>query len=99
MNSIGNLAKLFDDFEDYKNAIAQYKILIELQKNGSSPEALDTFVSINDLGLAYYNSGDYENAEPLFLEALAGYKKILEPSDENIRVTTNNLALTYAELG
>ena len=73
--------------------------MIDLQNKQLGPEALDTFVSINNLGLAYYNCGDYENAEPLFLEALAGYKKILEPSDENIRVTTNNLALTYTALG
>ena len=85
LSSITNLAQLFDDIEDYKNAIVQYKILIDLQNKQLGPEALDTFVSINNLGLAYYNCGDYENAESVFLEALAGYKKILEHGDQNIR--------------
>ena len=54
----------FNKIEDYKNAIVQYKILIDLQNKQLGPKAFNTLTSINNLGLAYY-SGDYENAEPL----------------------------------
>ena len=71
--------------------------MIDLQNKQLGPEALDTFVSINNLGLAYY-SVEIMRMQISILEALAGYKKILEHGDQNIGILQIT-ALTYTALG
>ena len=51
---ISNLIECYDESGNYENVIKQYKILIVLQENKLGPEAFDTLISINNLGLAYY---------------------------------------------
>ena len=54
------LTKMLKEIKEYDQAIEYFKILIDLQKNGLGPEAVKTFISINDLGLIYYYVNDFE---------------------------------------
>ncbi len=47
---------------------------------------------LNELGMCYYNCGEYEEAEPLFRLSLAIFEKQLGPEHPHVASSLNNLA-------
>ncbi|MDC0549837.1 tetratricopeptide repeat protein, partial [Alphaproteobacteria bacterium] len=92
------LALIYTELGNTDKAIEYYKILIDLQKEHLGPEAFDTLSSIKNLGLAYYTDGDYKKAESLYVKALDGFKKTLDPFDENIIHITSMVLNNYISL-
>jgi CHAT domain-containing protein/Tfp pilus assembly protein PilF len=68
------------------------------QKSGNT-ESVDYANLLNNLGLVYYDVGDYEKAEPLLISALKIKKKKLGNKHLEYANTMNNLALLYLEVG
>ncbi|OZH54821.1 hypothetical protein AFK68_08475 [Hydrocoleum sp. CS-953] len=54
-------------------------------------------VSLNDLGFLYHFQGKYGEAEPLYQEALAIYKRFFKTEHPNVTTILKNLALLYAK--
>ena len=51
--------------------------------------------SVNNLGLLYYNQGQYAQAEPLLNRSLAIMEKALGPDHPDVAVSLENLAALY----
>jgi tetratricopeptide (TPR) repeat protein len=83
--------------QDYQNeqalAIEYLGKAIELQKEFGFEEDLAT--SLNNLAYFYESQGRYEEAEPLYLQALKLGKHYLGEDHPNVATTLNNLALLY----
>ncbi|MBK6877860.1 MAG: tetratricopeptide repeat protein [Ignavibacteria bacterium] len=54
-------------------------------------------MSLNNLGGYYYETGNYEKAELLFVEALRIRKDVLGENHPYYSTSLNNLALLYTE--
>jgi tetratricopeptide (TPR) repeat protein len=52
-------------------------------------------VCLNRLAQAYYQTGQYALAEPLFLEVLSIYTRLRRPNNADIGMALNNLAALY----
>ena len=50
---------------------------------------------MNNLASLYRDQGKYAEAEPLYMEALAGHKKALGHDHPDTLTTMNNLAMLY----
>ena len=53
---------------------------------------------MNDLGVVRYEQGKFLDAEPLLREAMAILEKVIAPDDEQMLMTTGNLAEIYNTL-
>ena len=53
----------------------------------------------HNLALLYYNIGQYEKAEPLYLEAKQIREKVLGKLHPDYAASCNNLAILYEEYG
>ena len=56
----------------------------------------ETLVTIADLALMYKNYGQPEGAEPLYLEVLAGRRKLLGEEHPDTLIIMNNLGALYS---
>ncbi len=70
---------------------------IELQKEFGLEEDLAT--SLNNLALLYHSQGRYEQAEPLFVQALELCQRLLGEDHPHVASSLNNLALLYKSQG
>ncbi|MGF2040337.1 MAG: tetratricopeptide repeat protein [Nostoc sp. CmiVER01] len=73
-----------------------YKAL-ELQKELGLEE--DVATSYNNLASLYESQGRYNEAEPLFIQALALRRQLLGDEHPDVATSLNNLALLYASQG
>ncbi|MEH2458045.1 tetratricopeptide repeat protein, partial [Nostoc sp.] len=55
--------------------------------------------SLNDLALLYNSQGRYDQAEPLFLQALELRKRLLGDAHPSVATSLNDLALLYNSQG
>jgi hypothetical protein len=58
-------------------------------------EDIEFAVSLNGLALLYHFQGEYNDAEPLFLQFLDIYKRQLGNDHPDVATTLNNLAQLY----
>ena len=56
-------------------------------------------ISLNNLALLYHAQGRYEEAEPLYLQALELYKRLLGDHHPHVATSLNNLAGLYDAQG
>ena len=63
------------------------------------PEHYEIAVNLNNLAALCYAQGRYNEAEPLYLRALAIKEKILSPEHPDVAMTLNNLAALYRNAG
>ena len=87
-----NLALAYTELGNTDKAIEYYNILIELEENELGADAYDTLSSVNSLGLAYYNIGDYPVAKLLFARAAEGFEKTLGKEHADTVQLLQNLA-------
>jgi serine/threonine protein kinase/Tfp pilus assembly protein PilF len=73
------------------------KRCLALRQEKLSAEHHDTLQTINKLAMFYLDCGRYEEAEPLFKQALEGQRA--EPGPDQTLGTMNNLASLYGRLG
>ncbi|MDB9444940.1 tetratricopeptide repeat protein [Anabaena sp. CS-542/02] len=86
------------DYQQEQNsAIRYYRKAIDLQ-TGLNLET-DLATSLNNLGYIYYSQGRYDQAEPLYLQALELRKRLLGDNHPHVATSLNNLALLYSSQG
>ncbi|MBD2437874.1 tetratricopeptide repeat protein [Nostoc sp. FACHB-110] len=87
--------------QDYKKeqelGIKYLSKAVELQQELGLEKDLVT--SLNNLALLYESQGRYSEAEPLYVQALALWRKLLGEEHPNVATSLNNLALLYESQG
>lgn len=66
LNSLNNLAFLYEAYGRLSEAEPLYKKALKLKRNLLGPEHPDTLVGQRNLAMLYVNLGSYADAEPLF---------------------------------
>jgi CHAT domain-containing protein/tetratricopeptide (TPR) repeat protein len=83
----------------YDEAVAQFERARVIRERVRGPMHPDVAGSLNALGRAHYEKGEYAIAEPLFLRALAIWERAFGPEDPRVGSAVNNLAVLYKEKG
>ncbi|BBD59672.1 hypothetical protein NIES2109_24610 [Nostoc sp. HK-01] len=87
--------------QDYKKeqelGIKYLNKAVELQKELGLEKDLAS--SLNNLALLYESQGRYSEAEPLYIQALSLYRKLLGEEHSDIATSLNNLAALYESQG
>ena len=78
-------------------AIEYYRKAVDLQQELGLEEDLSS--TLNNLANLYYAQGRYEQAEPLYLQALELYKRLLGDNHPDVAMSLNNLAGLYEAQG
>ena len=65
----------------------------------SEDEQIEKANRLNEMALLYYDQGRYSEAEPLYLQSLELYKKLLGKEHPKIAASLNNLAEIYKSQG
>jgi len=101
LNSINNLAVLFDNQERYDEAEPLYLEVLEKRRatlvGNSHPDTLNI---INNLAVLYDDNqqGRYDEAEPLYLEVLEKRRATLGNSHPDTLNSINKNATTFVQL-
>ena len=77
-----------DDSNILESQIIEYKNIGDIQ-------SVDYAKLLNKLALLYFNEGNYDKAEPLYLQSLKIKKKKFGDKDPEFAGTLNNLAFLY----
>ncbi len=96
---VNNLAYLYDDIGNYKEAEMLYKRAIEIGKKTLGEDHPDLAIRYNNLALLYFNRGKYELAELLYKRAIEIDEKALDPNHPQLATHLNNLATLYDDQG
>lgn len=83
-----NMAILEGEQGHYDRAIETYKRAIEINRELGHKQVA---VAINNLGVAYWNSGDVENARAMYRESLDLFKRMDDPG--NMVLALDNLGI------
>ncbi|MBE9004642.1 tetratricopeptide repeat-containing protein [Fortiea sp. LEGE XX443] len=85
------------EFQDYKKeqelGIKYLSKAVELQQQLGLEK--DLALSLNNLALLYQLQGRYSEAEPLYIQSLGLWRKLLGEEHPDIATSLNNLALLY----
>ena len=92
------LAYFYENLVDYRQAEFWYQKARTTAQEHLPAQHPDTTVTLNGLALLYYSQGKYNEAEPLYLEALTIERTIL-PNHPKLAATLSNLALLYGLQG
>ena len=65
---------------------------IQLENEGEGAVAATVVLNLNNLALLYASQGRYEEAEPLYVEALKMYKRLLGDEHPDVASSLWNLA-------
>ncbi len=85
--------------ENYEAAIPFAQNSITISKIAFGENHPDYAASLNDLGLLYFNMGEYSQTEPYYLKASEINKAVLGERHPNYASTLNNLGSLYSKLG
>jgi tetratricopeptide (TPR) repeat protein len=86
------------DYQQEQNlAIRYYRQAIDLQTELNLETDLGS--SLNQLALLYKSQGRYDEAEPLYLQALELSKRLLGDNHPDVATSLNNLAYLYESQG
>ncbi len=95
LNSMYNLACLYDIQKDYEKARPLYEECLERRKTVLGASHPETLSSMNNLACLYNNQKDYEKARPLYEECLRMSKVVLGEKHSFTFTSMNNLAGCY----
>ena len=95
--SLNNLATTFVQIKEYKKALPLLKKALLIDKSIKKKES-DIARDLNNLGIVYRNTGQYEKARDYFQQALNIYKKKYGPWHTSVAGTLNNLGNALTDL-
>jgi tetratricopeptide (TPR) repeat protein len=94
------LGKLYKGQGNYEQALPWDTQCLEVTRNRLGESHPDVANSLNNLALLYYFQGRYTDTEPLYLQALDLYKRLLVgESHPDVALSLNNLAELYRSQG
>ncbi|KAK9384161.1 hypothetical protein V1515DRAFT_589424, partial [Lipomyces mesembrius] len=99
LESMNDLAELFNSQGKYEAAEPLYKDTLRLRKKVLGEEHPDTLTSMNDLASLFQGQGKYETAEPLYKETLRLRKKVLGEEHPNTLISMNSLPALFHSQG
>ncbi len=79
LQSLNNLALLFDSKGEYDRAVPLYEECLAKRKRVLGDEHPDTLSSLNNLAVLFDNKGEYNRSLPLHEECLSMRKRVLLP--------------------
>ena len=85
--------------KDWDKCVALLEEALPLAARDMSPSSKNYMVLMNDLGLAYLESGDYNKAKTLFVDLVALKKDLLGINSAEYASSLINLAGIYQDLG
>lgn len=92
---IHNLAILYRNVGQYKNAESLFLTAKQIRENLFGKENLDYASTCNNLAILYVNIAQYEKAESLFLEVKQIREKVVGKEHPDYATSCNNLAGLY----
>lgn len=97
IKSLTSLADLYFTQNKYQQAEEKYKAVLDLKKYDENN--LEISLTLNNLGLTYYNQHNYPEAESCFRKSLKARETYLEENNPLVAEALNNLALPlYSQL-
>jgi tetratricopeptide (TPR) repeat protein len=99
LESINNLALIYQSQGRYGEAEPLYKRCLQLSEEVLGPKHPHTLTSINNLALLYQSQGRYGEAEPLYKHCLQLSEEVLGPKHPYTLRSINNLAGLYESQG
>jgi tetratricopeptide (TPR) repeat protein len=91
INSMSNLARLYQDQGWYSKAESLYKDVLLCRKKLLGPKHPDTLIAINNLAEVYRLQGKYREVEPLSKEGLHIRKKVIRRNHTKSPAPVNRL--------
>jgi len=85
--------------KDWSKCVSLLEEALPLAAREMSPASKNYMVLLNDLGLAYLESGDYSKAKDLFVDLVALKKDLLGVNSSEYAASLVNLAGIYQDLG
>ena len=98
MNTVYNLANLYDEQGKYEQAEPLYQRALEVREKVLGPEHPDTVRPLDNLANLYLDQGKYEQAEPLYQQALSTYERALGANHPETKRVRNNYALLQEQM-
>jgi CHAT domain-containing protein/Tfp pilus assembly protein PilF len=99
VQSLNNLAALYDNQGRYADAEPLFKRSLAIQEKAFGPDHRDVATVLNNLAALYDNQGRYAEAEPLYKRSLAIREKALGPDHPDVANALINLAWLYDHQG
>ncbi|MCI0423250.1 MAG: CHAT domain-containing protein, partial [Acidobacteria bacterium] len=90
--SLGNLADLYREKEDFTKAESMYQRALAVQEKALGPGHPDYAKSLNHLAILYSKKGELAKAEPLYQRALDIREKTLGPEHPDTAYSLNSIA-------
>jgi tetratricopeptide (TPR) repeat protein/tRNA A-37 threonylcarbamoyl transferase component Bud32 len=97
--SLDNLALLYRDMADYREALPLLEQALALRKQRLGGQHPDYATSLNNLAKLYRDMGDYRKALPLFEQARDLDKQRLGEGHPRYAASLNSLAVLYRAMG
>jgi len=98
-NTLGNIAELYDQIGDYKNAIRMREKVLLIRLEILGLQHPDTAKSYNNIGFVYYHTGDYNKALEYHNKALEIRENVLGLQHPDTANSYNNIGAVYGSLG
>ena len=99
LQSVNNLAALYQATGRYEAAEPLFRRALEAQERVLGSDHLEALASLNNLAALYQATGRYEAAEPLYRRALEARERALGPEHPRTLLSVNNLAALYYATG
>jgi CHAT domain-containing protein len=99
VNTLNNIAMVYDAIGNYTAAEPLYRQCIELTKELIGTKNADYTISLNNLADLYYSMGNYVASEQLYKESLAIEREILDAKNPEYANTLINFANLYYGIG
>jgi tetratricopeptide (TPR) repeat protein len=97
--SLNNIATLYKDCADYKNALRLFERIIAIREKALGKEHPDAAATYNNIAEVYDNQGEYDKALEWHEKALAIREKALGKEHPDTATTYNNIALVCDNQG
>jgi tetratricopeptide (TPR) repeat protein len=91
------ISTLFDELGNYSAGIPPAEEAVKIFKTKAKSRTLALY--FNNLAELYRSQGRYEEAEPLYKQALTLYQKLLGDRHPDVAIIINNLAVLYKSQG
>ncbi|KAL7276497.1 hypothetical protein RUND412_000519, partial [Rhizina undulata] len=99
LNTVDNLASVFDHQGRYNEALDLYQRALAGYEKSLGKDDPSTLATVNNMAMVFDNQGRYSEALELYERALAGCEKVLGKDDELTLDTMHNMAMVFDNLG